>query len=300
MFGPFLAPSPELEVDPFDLFDDGEERAELINGLAQYVRDIRHELLSAAEEVALCQRMEAGDQAAREELICHNLRLVMSIAKKYRGHDMPLEDLIQEGNIGLMRAVEKFDYRKGFKFSTYATWWIRQAVTRALADQSRLVRLPVHIGESLSRMRQVRDRLVDALQREPTIDELAAVLDLTPKKTQALLSALKPMVSLDAPIISSKDGDERSLADYIPGPEVTELAVEQQLQAEQLRVLLAELGDRERRVLELRFGLDGGGPRTLEEVGKEFGITRERARQIERDALMWLRYPGRADRLLVA
>jgi RNA polymerase primary sigma factor len=254
-------------------------------------------LLTADEEIALAQRVEAGDEAAREHLINANLRLVVSLAKKHQGRGMLLEDLIQEGNLGLMRAVGNFDWRRGYRFSTYATWWIRQAVTRAIAGQSRTIRLPVHMSENITKLRQARAGLTDRLEQEPTVDELAAALGWTEKKVARTLEAIRQPLSLDAPLT---DESEHSLTAVVPDVADTAAPAEATVLREELRAALAQLTDRERFVVIVvtrRFGLDGGEPRTLEAVGMEMGVTRDRVRQIELAALRKLRHPTRVGRL---
>lgn len=253
-------------------------------------------LLTAEEEQHLAQQIKAGDEQARYQLIEANLKLVINVAKRYQGRGLPLEDLIQEGNIGLMRAVEKFDGTKRYKFSTYAFWWIRQAITRALADQSRTIRLPVYVGETISRLRRISQRLQHDLGREPTLDELAVEIDLTPEKVREMVQAgLEPM-SLDYPL---GEDDEHVLSDFLenhsdmPPADAASLS----MLKEQVDDLLDSLSERERAVLTLRYGLDDGRARTLEEVGKEFQITRERIRQIEAKALNTLRHSRRVSQL---
>jgi len=304
---------------------DAHNRSELDDGLSvsDTVRLYLHEigetaLLTPQEEVWLAQRiergkaaqarLERGDYASEEErlalladkedgerarahLIQANLRLVVSVAKKYVGRGLSFLDLIQEGNIGLMKATEKFDYKRGYKFSTYATWWIRQAITRAIADQSRTIRLPVHVGETINRIKKMAHRLQQILEREPTQLEIARALDMPEDKIRQILEAARLPVSLEAPI--SPDGDA-FLGDFIEDdtqPAPLDIAA-QQLLRQQIEEALSRLTERERRIIVLRYGLEDGQFRTLEEVGREFGITRERIRQIEAKALRKLRHPS--------
>jgi RNA polymerase primary sigma factor len=246
-----------------------------------YLREIgKVPLLTAAEEVALAKRIERKDMAAKRRLIEANLRLVVSIAKHYAGRGLPLLDLIQEGNLGLIRAVEKFDYRKGFKFSTYATWWIRQAVTRAIADQARTIRLPVYLDEIINRLLRIQHQLARDLGREPTPEEIAAEMGITAQKVREIFRSSQQPVSLETPIGEEEDSQ---LADFIvdDGAIVPLEAVSESMRKEELNQVLSLLTPRQRKVMELRFGLKDGHPRTLEEVGLQFGLTRERIRQIE-------------------
>lgn len=262
-----------------------------------YLKEIgRVNLLTADEEVALALRIENGEEAAKQELAEANLRLVVSIAKRYVGRGMQFLDLIQEGNMGLMKAVEKFDYRKGFKFSTYATWWIRQAITRAIADQARTIRIPVHMVETINKLIRIQRQLLQDLGREPTPEEIGAEMDMPTEKVREILKIAQEPVSLETPI---GEEDDSHLGDFIEDQDATSPAdhAAYELLKEQLESVLDTLTDREENVLRLRFGLDDGRTRTLEEVGKVFGVTRERIRQIEAKALRKLRHPSRSKQL---
>ncbi len=262
----------------------------------QYLRDIgKIPLLTAADEIDLAKKAEKNVKAARDKLISANLRLVVSIAKKYVGRGMSLLDLIEEGNIGLMRAVDKYDWRRGYKFSTYATWWIRQAITRAIADQARTIRIPVHMVETINRFNRTQRRMMQELGREPTPEEVAKVLGIDESKAREIIKVSQEPTSLETPV---GDEEDSHLGDFIAdqGLQPDEQATRELLKVH-LDEVLDSLSPREKRVLQLRFGLEDGKQRTLEEVGKEFGVTRERIRQIEAKAIRKLKHPTRAKKL---
>ncbi len=264
-----------------------------------YLKEIgKVRLLTAQEEIDIAKRIVAGDEEAKQELITANLRLVISIAKRYAGRGMPFLDLIQEGNMGLIKAVEKFDYTKGFKFSTYATWWIRQAITRAIADQARTIRIPVHMVETINKITRAQRQLVQELGRDPTAEEISERLEgaLSPDRIREIQCINQEPVSLETPI---GEEDDSHLGDFIEDKEVISPSeyTTKSLLKDELYDVLQDLTDREARVLELRYGLLDNHPRTLEEVGKEFGVTRERIRQIEAKAIKKLRHPTRSKRL---
>ena len=263
-----------------------------------YLKEIgRVDLLTHEQEIELAKRILEGDEQAKKELAAANLRLVVSIAKRYVGRGMLFLDLIQEGNMGLIKAVEKFDYTKGFKFSTYATWWIRQAITRAIADQARTIRIPVHMVETINKLTRIQRQLVQELGREPTAEEIAEKMDgMTPAKVREIQKISLEPVSLETPI---GEEDDSHLGDFIEdeGAMSPDDYASNELLKDELNEVLLELTDREEKVLRLRFGIDDGRTRTLEEVGKEFNVTRERIRQIEAKALRKLKHPSRSKRL---
>jgi RNA polymerase sigma factor RpoD-like protein len=323
---PQNVPAPEPAEEPDDPRPDLDEQVTQTADLVRvYLNEIgKVALLNAEQEVELSKRIEAGLYAehmlaekggstpakrtgelralvtdgrrAKDHLLRANLRLVVSLAKRYTGHGLPFLDLIQEGNLGLIRAVEKFDYTKGYKFSTYATWWIRQAITRAMADQGRTIRLPVHLVEQVNKLQRTRRLLHQQLGRDATEEELAAELDIEPAKVIELLQHSRDLVSLDQAV---GDDEDAQLGDFIEDTDapMADAAVEFGLMREQINQVLGTLEARERAVLRMRYGLDDGTPRTLDEIGRAFGLSRERIRQIERDTMAKLRHPSRSQAL---